>query len=465
MARRQKKGATKLIAAVSILCVVGLGAASFVYGQSLGQTIHPAVTVGSIAIGGLSPSEAQKAIDQAIAAYAENGISISVRGATVKPKPYELGLSFETTATVAFAYRVGRNNALETTFGVPALGRQINVPVVATLDQAQFEQYLEALSSWFAGPVKQPRFAFADGAVSIEPGLAGVSVVAKDFSQTLLAQAARLEPSAVTLELAKSEPVATIEELKTLLPKVSEVVNRPLVLTLDGKTFGPQPGEIADWLAPKRGEDGLMLAVDETRLSEYFSPVDQAIRREPKPTFGFLAEHDGVYAYKNSLGISVDVSETKRRLEESLFADGASEIAIATKALTPPIEYAEVSAPRDQGKVIALDVTKQTVFAFEDGRLVFWTRVSTGRGGFATPTGQWKVYNKTPRQVMDGPGYYLPNVKWVMAYTGDYTIHTAYWHNNFGTPMSHGCTNMYEADAKWLYDWAPVGTPVVVYKS
>jgi lipoprotein-anchoring transpeptidase ErfK/SrfK len=42
-----------------------------------------------------------------------------------------------------------------------------------------------------------------------------------------------------------------------------------------------------------------------------------------------------------------------------------------------------------------------------------------------------------------------------------YGLHGTYWHNNFGTPMSHGCVNLSTPDARWLFSWAPVGTKVV----
>jgi lipoprotein-anchoring transpeptidase ErfK/SrfK len=44
-----------------------------------------------------------------------------------------------------------------------------------------------------------------------------------------------------------------------------------------------------------------------------------------------------------------------------------------------------------------------------------------------------------------------------------YGTHGTYWHTNFGQPMSHGCVNMTIGDAQWLYNWAPVGTLVVVH--
>ena len=65
---------------------------------------------------------------------------------------------------------------------------------------------------------------------------------------------------------------------------------------------------------------------------------------------------------------------------------------------------------------------------------------------------------------MSGPGYSLPNVEWVSYFVKSYAIHGTYWHNNFGTPMSHGCVNMRVREAKWLFNWAPKGTRVIVHR-
>jgi lipoprotein-anchoring transpeptidase ErfK/SrfK len=50
-----------------------------------------------------------------------------------------------------------------------------------------------------------------------------------------------------------------------------------------------------------------------------------------------------------------------------------------------------------------------------------------------------------------------------MYFAGANAIHGTYWHNNFGRPMSHGCVNMRIPEAKWLYNWASIGTPVSVH--
>ena len=62
-----------------------------------------------------------------------------------------------------------------------------------------------------------------------------------------------------------------------------------------------------------------------------------------------------------------------------------------------------------------------------------------------------------------GYDYYLPNVPYVQYFYRDYAIHGTYWHNNFGTPMSHGCVNLTIPDSQWIFNWASNGTVVNVH--
>jgi lipoprotein-anchoring transpeptidase ErfK/SrfK len=64
---------------------------------------------------------------------------------------------------------------------------------------------------------------------------------------------------------------------------------------------------------------------------------------------------------------------------------------------------------------------------------------------------------------MAGPGYYLSDVPNVMYFYKGYGLHGTYWHNNFGTPMSHGCVNFTIPDSSWVFNFASVGTVVNVH--
>lgn len=158
-----------------------------------------------------------------------------------------------------------------------------------------------------------------------------------------------------------------------------------------------------------------------------------------------------------------------------------------------PIKLAQVEEKAVLGqetggnKHIYVDLSQQRLFAYQDNKLIFDFPVSTGKWR-PTPTGDFKIWIKLRYTRMtggEGADFYdLPNVPFVMFFYGDgapqaagFSLHGAYWHNNFGHPMSHGCVNISIPNAEKLYYWASPptdgnvtyattdapGTPVTIY--
>lgn len=118
-------------------------------------------------------------------------------------------------------------------------------------------------------------------------------------------------------------------------------------------------------------------------------------------------------------------------------------------------------------KYIKVDISEQRLTAYENGVPVNTFLVSTGLPHMPTPLGVTTVTDKIPIKNYgwtygpNNPGnYLLPNVKYNLRFRPMYYIHSAYWHNNFGQRMSHGCVNVSLGDAEWIYHWATVGTVV-----
>jgi LysM repeat protein len=132
------------------------------------------------------------------------------------------------------------------------------------------------------------------------------------------------------------------------------------------------------------------------------------------------------------------------------------------QAPSPAQAMAAAGAPANGKRVIEINLSDQTLTAWQGGVAVLRTHVSSGKASTPTVPGQFSVYHKLDSQRMTGPGYDLPGVPWVMYFYKNYAIHGAYWHNSFGVPISHGCVNMTVEDARALYEWAAVGTEVVV---
>ncbi|MCS7283120.1 MAG: L,D-transpeptidase [Anaerolineae bacterium] len=121
---------------------------------------------------------------------------------------------------------------------------------------------------------------------------------------------------------------------------------------------------------------------------------------------------------------------------------------------------------------IEVDLFEQTLAAYEGERMVYATLISSGRvGATPTPPGFYRIWGKFALSKMSNPDvrdgspiwYYLEDVPWVMYFHGAYALHAAYWHDAFGFTRSYGCVNLPPRDARWLFEWADVGTPVWVH--
>ena len=95
-------------------------------------------------------------------------------------------------------------------------------------------------------------------------------------------------------------------------------------------------------------------------------------------------------------------------------------------------------------------------------------KISSGVPQMPTPPGEYKILKKLPtvNYGVKGGAYFYPNTRWNMLFKyqakGNLYIHGAFWHNNFGTPMSHGCINVSYADVEALYNWADMGTKITI---
>lgn len=128
----------------------------------------------------------------------------------------------------------------------------------------------------------------------------------------------------------------------------------------------------------------------------------------------------------------------------------------------PAASSASASPPAGTGKRFVVDLSEQRLYAYEGDTLVRTTLVSTGLSQYPTVTGTYRIYVRYVAANMSGPGYFLPNVPYVMYFYRGYGLHGTYWHNNFGTPMSHGCVNLPTAEAEWAFNWSTIGTPVII---
>ena len=115
--------------------------------------------------------------------------------------------------------------------------------------------------------------------------------------------------------------------------------------------------------------------------------------------------------------------------------------------------------PTSTERWVEVDLSEQMAVAYEGTTPVKAFVVSTGVGNTPTVQGTFRIWAKIAMQDMRGGSraagtyYHLRDVKNVQYFHRSYGFHGTYWHDNYGTPMSRGCINMTNEDAKWLFDW------------
>lgn len=122
------------------------------------------------------------------------------------------------------------------------------------------------------------------------------------------------------------------------------------------------------------------------------------------------------------------------------------------------------------GKYIDVNLSTQIMTIFQDGKLLNSFLISSGKRGMDTPKGEHQIYNKSLKPWSKKYSLFMP---FWMAITqdGKFGIHELpEWpggykegKNHLGIPVSHGCMRLGVGAAEFVYNWAEVGTPVLVY--
>lgn len=203
------------------------------------------------------------------------------------------------------------------------------------------------------------------------------------------------------------------------------------------------------------------------------APVPQPL---PASSVYVVQRGDTLTSIARRAGISVDAILRANGLVNPDFIWSGQRLALTTRSV--PVSNEPVPAPglpasvpaeAGGGRWIDVSLSQQRITAYEGAQPVRSALVSTGVAKTPTPVGRFKIYMRYKSQTMSGGSkasndyYYLPNVPNVQYFYEDYALHGTYWHRNFGQPMSRGCVNLSLVDAEWFFNWADIGTPVVIH--
>ena len=455
------------IAAVGL--VVGFfGLASHLATQAwYNGRILPGVIVAGRDLGGMSVPQARVVIQKDIGAYR---LHLKVANEAYDLSAEQLGVTFDAEGTVASAYASGRASWLPPLHHEP-------LELSYRLNRAQLNVFASSVAAKVGTPPVDAGLVVSAGAVTTVAEKSGWSIDRLGLER-LIENDVRA-PCGVGLRINPREQLADIQ-VKSLAPTIIEakqLMAVPIVLTFAQQTFTPTPIQIGQWIAFLKQPDGtsfkLVPQVDTAKLKNYVQGL--ANQLDISPVNKKVTIENGVSRVdqEGTNGLAIDQDSVIAAMTEAVNKQVPLTFPITSHAL----EFRTVSTSLvslDLGRYIEVNLSKQHLWVWQDHTVIYESPITSGAtgAGLATVTGLFSVYYKTTNTHLVGYQYgynYDVPVKYWMPFYSGYGLHDASWRNgNFGGPDyyyggSHGCINMPNATAEFVYNWATVGTPVWVH--
>ncbi len=420
------------------------------------------VQVGSVTLGGLKETDAEKAL---AGVSPRATVTVQVGSDIIVIKREDVGARIDSRATVARAMEVDRPS-----WG----GKTVTLDPVIRTDRKQLEAVAERIVTSRAKEASPARLTFTGGKAQVAPAQPGVEIDGKLLREKLAAAFASGTARPVVLpERVLTHPVAA----ETLAPLASEAETKmdvPLQMQFEGRTFTASRRDIAGWLTVNDPEKSPKLALNQNAIGVYAASIARQVDIMPIDKRIIVANGTSQVQTEGADGKRMDQDELARALRVAVESKQPLNYTIA---LLPAAKktVATTLVGNTSGRLIEVSIGKQHVWAWEEGRVVYHSAITTGAtgAGFPTVTGKFAIQSKQRDRYLNGRqlGYnYNVFVKYWMPFYQDYGLHDASWRRGkFGGQDyyydgSHGCVNLPEATAAWLYNWSSIGTTVVVHK-
>jgi lipoprotein-anchoring transpeptidase ErfK/SrfK len=453
-----------LMAVLVLFLVIASGAIAWFYKDRA----LPNVVVGKVPVGQVARAQIQEIVEQQAASMKVSFMD-GAKATTVAAK--DLGVTVDTSATVNQTLQARKHGDV---LARVQLWQAQQVPLVLHNDAGALKDYIKQHFPTAFVDAKDARMVYNENTnqFDIQPSTTGKGFDIKSFETTLPSLASQPRTMDIALSTVPTQPLISSEALVPIQAEANQRLSLALQFMLNGTVaYSAKASDIASWMhfMPDPTKGTVRIEYDKAKIQQFIdqqvassvttTPVDRKIVIDP-------ASGAQTVLQKGSSGRQIqDTDKLADSVKEALTNNQpfAKEVAI----VDAPFKTVTMTGTN---KWVEVDLSKQTTTLYVGDTAIRSFLISSGAAASPTIPGEYHVWLKVASQTMtersnvtSGDYFYLPNVKWVSYFDGGRAFHGTYWHHNFGHPMSHGCINMTEDDAKIVYDFAPVGTKVIVH--
>lgn len=443
------------------LILAGLGVYLFLLNRSLAP-----VYLGNIKVAPeSSTNKIEKLIETASSKY-----SISVKDVEGKVTKYPLsktGISIDTKASA----RLLKEQVSQEWWTRVMWWKPVKVELVTKTDKDVFQNFLHTSIIKPEQPYQNATLAVNGDTVSITAESPGKGQTQANPYIDFPATVANLKNEPIKLEKLTILARIRSSDLKDEKAKLENILAQKITLKVDRETITAKPADIAGWLdvSPVEHSRTIDISVNSGKVLSYLNKIADPYIQPPRSKL-VMTQTDGSVTVLDYGTNGIDIVNKEKT------ASNIAASVMGAKGVNQDLEISYAAAKtvevQPYEKWIVVDTTNKRMYAYEQSNLVRTFLVSAGAPQTPTVVGQFAIYSKHRTQDMrgnnaDGSRYFQPNVEWVSYFYRDYAVHGNYWRplSWFGNVnSSHGCVGVVNEQAQWIYEWAPIGTPVIVHR-
>ncbi len=417
------------------------------------------VSVSHMDLSNLTLTQARQRLNQA---EANQNLSFVVAGKRYEPSLELLGVHYDTEAVLERAYRIGRN-------GFAPHPHNINLSLAPEVDSQKFASYLAPIAKMGTQAV-DARLEIQKGTILVIPDTAGWTVDKAFLEKTIIQNIGNF--GAVEPVVTPQTQVAKIRatDLAAARSQAQALISTPISLIEGANVYAVTPADISEFIVftsdPLTTQITARIAPE--KVTAYIAALARRIDH-PATTKKILVA-DGVTTIENE-GKDGDAIDRDKLIEALSSLSAGTPIVFSITRHSLPFQTVTTNIVGiGSGHYIEINLNKQHLWVWDNHAVIYESALTSGAvgAGLGTVTGTFHIYYKATNTHLVGRDYDVPVKFWMPFYLG-YGLHDAVWRNgNFGGQDyiyggSHGCVNLPDATAAWLYNWADVGTPVYVH--
>ena len=470
---------TKVLITVGVavpLVLVGAGAA---YATHYSDRALPGSTLAGAPVAGMTRAEVAAAVERRAAAVT---ITLDTGEVTRTAHLADLGYSVDVEPTVDAVFDANGSWSQY----ARSLVSSRNLEAVLRVDPAKTQKVVADLitGAGKAGSDASVRLAPNKKSFVVVPAVSGKTFAAGSFQDVVAAAGRGLKSAETTVQFVEAVPAVTTAEAREVADRANALVARTVKVSDGEESHTASRRTKASWVTIPLTDGSLGTpSVDAVKVKAWVNKVAKGVGKDPR---------SGVRNVNASGSVTQVVSEARDGVEvTNADAVAASAVAALTSGKgysgsfeqrTLPATWVEhpVAAGAERlayhatngEKWVDVNLRRHTMTAYVGGKVVHGpVKMVNGSDTKPTVVGTFKVYLKRDVQTMrgsnaDGTKYETPDVPWISYFHNGFALHGAPWRSSFGyagARGSHGCVNLPVSAAKWVYDFAPVGTPVVTH--